>query len=312
MAIGYDQPLFLLAFDHRRPHLARLFGVDGEPTPSETATIIDAKSVIFDGFALAIAAGAPTDTAGILVDEQFGTAAARAARAQGWICAVPAERSGLSHFELEYGDDFATHIEDLDPTFSKVLVRYNPAGDADDNLRSIVGLQRLSHWLHANDRRLLLELIVVATPEQLVAVDGDETRYVTELRPGLMRRAMADLQAAGIEADVWKLEGIDRRDDCVMVAEQARAGGRDRVGCVVLGQGSDFERVDHWLRVAAGVPGYVGFAIGRTLWWDPMTHYLDGSQSRAETASQIAQRYRHAIDVYQGASLSEDLLRPTE
>jgi myo-inositol catabolism protein IolC len=301
LALGYDQPLFLLAFDHRRPHLERLFGIDGDPTPAETATIVDAKSVIFAGFAQAIADGAPPGAAGILVDEQFGAAAARTARANGWITAVPAEFSGLPHFELEYGHDFAAHIEDLDPTFTKILVRYNPEGDTDDNLRSIVELQRLSHWLRTYGRRLLLELIVVPTPGQLAAVEEDSSRYVTELRPALMRRAMADLQAANIEADVWKLEGIDHRDDCVMVAEQACAGGRDRVRCVVLGQGADAERVDHWLRTAADVPGYVGFAIGRTLWWDPLTGYLAGMQSRAEAASQIAQSYRHAIDVYQGS-----------
>jgi myo-inositol catabolism protein IolC len=301
MALGDDRPLFLLAFDHRRPHLTRLFGIDGEPTPAEAATITDAKSVIFEGFTQAIRDGAPADAAGILVDEEFGAASARTARANGWICAVPVERSGMAHFEFEYGDDFAAHIEGLDPTFSKILVRYNPEGDGFDNLRSIVGLQRLSRWLRAHERKLLLELIVAATPAQLVTVDGDASRYVTEVRPALMGRAMADLQAADIEADVWKLEGIDRRDDAVMVAEQARTGGRDRVGCVVLGQGAGADHVDHWLRTAAGVPGYVGFAIGRTLWWDAVTGYLDGSHSRGEAASRIATSYRRAIDVYQGA-----------
>lgn len=301
MTLGYDQPLFLLAFDHRRPHLAALFGVDGDPTPEQTATIVDAKSVIFDGFRAALDAGAPSDGAGILVDEQFGATVARAALDAGQVCAMPVERSGLPHFDFEYGDDFATHIEDFGPTFAKILVRYNPEGDSTDNEQSIAGLTRLSTWLRATDRKLLLELIVPATPAQLAVLDGDVHRYTVELRPALMRQAMAELQAAGIEADVWKVEGIDRRDDCAMVAEQARTGGRDRVGCVVLGQGADAAQVEHWLRTCADVPGYLGFAIGRTLWWDHITRYLSGAISRAEAGREIAASYRWSIGVYRDA-----------
>jgi myo-inositol catabolism protein IolC len=301
MALGYDQPLFLLAFDHRRPHLEKLFGVTGDPTPEQMTTIVVAKFVVFAGFARAIADGAPPAEAGILVDEQFGAEVARTARSNGWICAMPVERSGEPGFELEYGRDFVRHIEDFDPTFAKVLVRYNVEGIKANNARSIEALLTLSEWLRAQDRKLLLELIVPPVPAQLDRVDGDPTRYETELRPALMRRAMADFQVAGIEADVWKIEGIDRRDDCEMVVEQARRSGRDRVGCVVLGQGANPDRVDHWLRTAAGVPGYLGFAIGRTIWWDAISGYLDGSCTGDDAAQQISAAYLRAIAVYTGA-----------
>jgi myo-inositol catabolism protein IolC len=116
-----------------------------------------------------------------------------------------------------------------------------------------------------------------------------------------MRRAVVDFHEAEIEPDVWKIEGIDHRDDCAMVAEQTRGGGRDRVGCVVLGQGASSERVEHWLRTAAGVPGYLGFAIGRTLWWEPVRDFLDGSVSREEAAARIAAGYRRVIEVFTAA-----------
>jgi myo-inositol catabolism protein IolC len=301
MGLGDDRQLFFLALDHRRPHLAKLFGVTGEPTVDETATIVDAKSVIFAGFSRAIDDGAPSGAAAILVDEQFGADVARRALANGWTAAMPVERSGESSFDFEYGRDFAAHIEAFDPTFAKILVRYNVDGSKADNARSIERLKELSDWLREHERRLLCELIVPATPGQLAELDGDVTRYETELRPALMRRAMSDFQVAGIEADVWKVEGIDQRAGCEMIAEQARAGGRDDVGCVVLGQGADVDRVEHWLRTAASVPGYVGFAIGRTLWWDAITGYLDGSRSRDEAAVEISARYRRAIAVYQEA-----------
>jgi myo-inositol catabolism protein IolC len=302
MRLGYDHQLFLLAFDHRRPHLAQLFGVADDPTPEESARIVAAKEVVFAGFARALADGAPAGEAGILVDEQFGAGVARTALANGWICAMPVERSGARVFDFEYAEDFAAHIEAFDPTFAKVLVRYNVDGRKADNARSIERLKALSDWLHEHDRAFLCELIVPAEPAQLARVGGDAARYERELRPALMRRAISDFQAAGIEADVWKIEGIDGRDDCEMVAEQARAGGRDRVGCVVLGQGADPERVAHWLRTAAGVPGYLGFAIGRTLWWDEIKAYLDGSRSPDDAAAGISANFRGAIAAFTGAA----------
>ncbi|MGZ6994671.1 MAG: 2-deoxy-5-keto-D-gluconate 6-phosphate aldolase domain-containing protein [Acidimicrobiia bacterium] len=301
MGLGYEHPLFMFALDHRVPPHQQVFGVTADPTPAETARVVDAKSVIFDGFTMALEDGAPVAEAGVLVDEQFGADVARTALARGWICAMPVERSGIGYFDVEYGEDFAAHVEEFDPTFSKALVRYNPGGDAANNERSRTGLARLSDWMRATGRKLLLELIVLAEPDQLATVDGDVARYDTELRPALMRRSIADFQDAGIEADVWKLEGIDRRDDCTMISEQARAGGRDRVGCVILGRGANTAKVEHWLRTAAGVPGFLGFAIGRTIWGAHVAAYLDGSLTREEAARRIAASYRRAISVHQGA-----------
>ncbi len=302
MTLGYDRKLFVLAFDHRGSFQKKMFGISGDPSAAETAKIVDAKSVIFDGFTRALSEGAPADAAGILVDEQFGADVARKARANGWIVAMPVEKSGLDYFEFEYGDDFGAHIEEFDPSFSKILIRYNPEGDADLNRRSVEGLARLSDWLHDHDRKFLFELLVPAEPAQLEAVGGSTERYDEELRPALMRTTLESLQRSGVEPDIWKIEGIDSRSDCEAIAAQARAGGRDHVGCVVLGRGADTAKVEHWLRQGAGVPGYLGFAIGRTIWWDQLAGYLDGSLARDGAAAQIAEKYRRAIDVYQGAA----------
>jgi len=56
--------------------------------------------------------------------------------------------------------------------------------------------------------------------------------------------------------------------------------------------------VDHWLRQGSGVPGYVGFAIGRTIWWDSLKAFVDGTLPREEAATQIAANYLRFIDVY--------------
>jgi myo-inositol catabolism protein IolC len=302
VALGYDRKLFILAFDHRGSFQKKMFGIAGDPSAAETARIVDAKSVIFDGFTRALSEGAPADAAGILVDEQFGAEIARKARANGWIAAMPVEKSGLDYFDFEYGDEFGKHIEEFDPSFAKILLRYNPDGDTDLNRRSVDGLTRLSDWLHDHERKFLLELLVPAEPAQLEKVGGSGDRYDEELRPGLMQTTMDQLQRAGIEPDIWKIEGIDRREDCETIAAQAKAGGRDGVGCVVLGRGADTAKVEHWLRQGAGVDGYLGFAIGRTIWWDQLEGYLDGSLAREDAAAQIAEKYRRAIDVYEGAA----------
>jgi myo-inositol catabolism protein IolC len=298
MALGYEGNLYILAFDHRGSFQKKMFGIEGDPTPEESETIADAKTVIFEGFRKAVEKGAPKDGAGLLVDEQFGGDIARTAKKEGLMFAMPVEKSGQNEFDFDYGDDFGKHIEEFDPTFVKVLVRYNPDGDKAMNERQTARLKKLCDWLHDNDRNFLFELLVPAEDAQLESVGGDADRYDKELRPELMLRTIKELQAAGIQVDIWKIEGIDKREDCERISELTRSDGRDNVVCVVLGRGANDEAVDHWLRQGAGVPGYVGFAIGRTIWWDALKGYLDKSIERDAASEQIADNYLRFIDVY--------------
>jgi myo-inositol catabolism protein IolC len=298
MALGYDRSLYILAFDHRGSFQKKFFGVTGEPNEEETARIVDAKQVIFEGLLRALDEGAPREPAGFLVDEQFGADIARKGRAEGLTFAMPVEKSGQDEFDFQYGQEFGAHIEEFDPTFSKVLVRYNPDGDAAMNSRQTERLRRLGDWLHERDRKYLFELLVPAEPSQLAGVGEDADRYDREVRPDLMSRAITELQDAGVEPDVWKVEGLDRREDCEKISAQTRSGGRDGVACVVLGRGADAAAVDHWLRQGSGVPGYIGFAIGRTIWWDPLKRYVDGKLPRGDATQQIGASYRRFIDVY--------------
>jgi myo-inositol catabolism protein IolC len=302
MALGYDGKLYILAFDHRGSFQKKMLGISGTPNPEESERISDAKAVIFEGFALALEEGVPRDAAGMLVDEQYGGDLARRGKKESAIVAMPVEKSGQDEFDFEYGDDFGAHIEEFDPTFSKVLVRYNPEGDRDNNAHQAERLRRLSDWLHRRDRRFLFELLVPAEEAQLETVGGLTERFDIELRPALMRTAIEELQDAGIDPDVWKIEGLDRREDCEATARLVRRDGRDQVVCVVLGRGADDAAVEHWLKQGAGVPGYVGFAIGRTIWWDALKAYLDGGTSREDAAARIAANYRRMINVYESAS----------
>jgi myo-inositol catabolism protein IolC len=301
MALGYDGKLYILAFDHRGSFQKKMFGIEGEPDDEQTKTIADAKHLIYEGMVKATESGSvAADTLGVLVDEQFGGSIPKQAKEQGLKLAMPVEKSGQDEFDFQYGDEFGAHIEQFDPDFSKVLVRYNPDGDAEMNRRQSERLKRLADWLHEHDRKFLYELLVPATEEQLASVGGDEDRYDAELRPELMRRAIAESQDFGIEVDIWKIEGVDERSDAEMLAKQARSGqGREGVVCVLLGRGASDEKVDHWLRVAAPVEGFIGFAIGRSIWWDALKAFLDGSLERDAAAQQIADNYLRFIRVYE-------------
>ncbi|MEA2246240.1 MAG: hypothetical protein QOH46_769 [Solirubrobacteraceae bacterium] len=303
MALGYDGKLYILAFDHRGSFQKKMFGIEGDPTDEQTRTIADAKHLIYEGMVRAVETGSVKgDEIGVLVDEQFGGDIPREAKQQGLKLSMPVEKSGQNEFDFEYGDAFGEHIEKFDPDFSKVLVRYNPDDDPDLNSRQLERLKRLAEWLHEHDRKFLFELLVPATDEQLASVDGDADRYDAELRPELMRRAIEETQAFGVEVDIWKIEGVDERADAEMLAKQARTGpGREGVVCVLLGRGASDEKVEHWLRVAAPVDGFVGFAIGRSIWWDALKGFLDGSLEREAAAQQIADKYLRFIRVYEEA-----------
>jgi myo-inositol catabolism protein IolC len=302
MALGYDGKLYILAFDHRGSFQKKMFGIEGDPTPEQTETIADAKRLIFEGMELAVERGVDAAATGVLVDEQFGSDVPQRAREGGLKLAMPVEKSGQDEFDFQYDADFGAHIESFDPDFAKVLVRLNPDGDAEMNERQLGRLKELADWLHEHDRKFLFELLVPAEPAQLDSVGGDTDRYDQELRPELMRRAIEQIQDYGVEVDIWKIEGVDEREDAEMLAQQTRKGdGREGVVCVLLGRGASDEKVEHWLRQAAPVEGFIGFAIGRSIWWDALKGYLGGDLERSAAAEQIAGKYLRFVEVYDDA-----------
>ena len=299
--LGFDKPLYILPFDHRGSFQKKMFGWDGALSAQQTAEISAAKRVIYDAFVVAVHAGVPKDKAGILVDEQFGAAILRDAAAEGYATCCPVEKSGQDEFDFEYGEDFEKHIEVFHPTFSKVLVRYNSEGDQVLNRRQSARLKRLSEYLHGNRSRsrFMFELLVPAEKAQLDRLKGDSKAYDLELRPRLMAQTIQELQDAGVEPDVWKVEGLERREDCERLVAVARRGGRDLVGCIILGRGEDDRKVRQWLATAAAVPGFIGFAVGRTSFWGPLVDWRAGKITRDAAVAEIARRYQEFVEIFE-------------
>jgi myo-inositol catabolism protein IolC len=299
---GFDKPLYVLPFDHRGSFETGMFGWKGALTPEQTAQIVATKRVIYDGFKAAVAAGVPQEKAGILVDEQFGAAILRGAAAQGYTTACPAEKSGQEEFDFEYGEHFAKHIEAFRPTFCKVLVRHNPEGDQALNRRQSARLKRLSDYLHGESRSLFMfELLVPPEKAQLDRLKGDKKAYDLELRPRLMVETIRQFQDAHVEPDVWKIEGLGQREDGEKIVAAVRRGGRDKVGCIILGRGEDDKKVREWLTTAAAVPGFIGFAVGRTTFWEPLVNWRAKKITREDAVAEIARRYRGFVDIFESA-----------
>jgi len=283
--------LLILAFDHRSSFTEKLFGIKNRlPTSQEKKQIEDYKRVIFEGYTLALKKGVPKEIAGLLVDEEFGAGILREAKKSGLTFAMPVEKSGQEEFDFEYGEKYPKHIEDFDPTFAKVLVRYNPASDSTSNQRQLKRLKELNDYLQQTRKPFLFELIVPATPKQLSELGGSKEAYDREMRPGLMVESMKAIQTAGVEPSVWKLEGVDKPESAKEVVAQAQRNGR-KAGVITLGRGESKEQVQKWLTVGAKIAGIIGFAVGRTIFWQPLSDRRNGDISRKEAVERIAQNY---------------------
>ncbi len=293
-----QKELLILAFDHRASFLEKMFGIKGrQPTPEEKRQIEDYKKIIFEGFRLATKKKVPKEIAGLLVDEEFGTGVLREAKKDGLMFAMPVEKSGQDEFDFDYGENFGKHIEDFDPTFVKVLVRYNPEGDTTMNKRQLQRLKKLSDYLSQKKRPFLFELIVPSMATQLAKLGGSKEKYDQELRPKLMVDSIKEIQDAGVEPAIWKLEGVDKPESAKAVVKQAQSGGR-KVGVITLGRGESKEKVQEWLKVGAKIPGVIGFAVGRTIFWEPLAEHKAGKITRKEAVEKVAQNYQEFTELW--------------
>lgn len=304
-----DTPIFLLAMDHRSSLAKSVYGLDGEAEDgSDDAKRISAgKTLVFAGLQQALTGGAPRAEAGVLVDERYGAEVARRAKQAGITLAMPFERSGEEWFTLEHGTldepTWLDHIHEFEPDLNKVLVRDNPDLDPVARRKQQQDLARASAALHDEGRTFLLELLVPGTDEQKRSAG---VRYDADVRPGLTEQVIRELQDAGVEPDIWKIEGLDAAEDAARIVALTRRDGRDAVRCIVLGRDAPQSDLDRWLRIAAPVDGFIGFAIGRSIWEQPLEQQLHGEVSEDELSSRVSVNYTHFVATYTDAEQASD------
>lgn len=295
--MGYEDDLLILPFDHRGSLLKKLFGIENrEPTSAEAAEYASLKEMVYEGFLKSLEMGVPKDRAAVLVDEEFGAKILADAKKRGIKTAMPIEKSGQKEFDFEYAD-FKRHIKRVDPFFVKALVRFNPEGNLELNERQLEKLARASDFSHEIGKKFIFELLVPAEQKQLDKFNGDNSKYEKNLRPKLMVQAIKQIQDGCVEPDVWKLEGVNRVEDSEALVAQAHAGQR-RSGIITLGRGEDAEKVKEWLKVGAKVNGIIGFAVGRTVFWEPMKNLHEKKISREQASLQVATNYKTLVDLW--------------
>lgn len=297
--LGYNKPLYILAFDHRGTFVKNIYNIEQDKLTEENlAQIKEFKQIIYEGFKHAVTLGIPKQDAAVLVDEEFGEAVLADAKVQGFLTIVSVERSGQDIFTFEYGDEFGEHLEKYRPTFAKALIRYNPEDSDDKKKAQQANLKILSDYAHKHAYKFLLEPLVPASESQLAQVNSIADDYDKTIRPQLTITMIKELQEAGVEPDIWKLEGLDRKEDYQAVVTQMRSGGRSNVNMVVLGRGASEDKVEEWITLGAGVDGVVGFAVGRTIFWNPIVAYHDERMSKEQTVEEISKNFQRFYNAF--------------
>ncbi len=294
--IGYTKKLYILPFDHRASYVESLFGYDeGNLLEDQLKEIKESKHIIYEGFLKAIETDIPKSEAALLVDETYGKEILLNARQKGVTTILTTEKSGQKEFELEFGDDFGTHIKEVHPTFTKALLRYNPQGDRTMNIEQLNRLKILSDYSYKHSYKFLVEPLIPPTDEQLNQMSKEE--FDTNLRPQLTVRMIEEFQKAGVEPDVWKIEGLHNEDEYKAVVKAAQTEGRES-GIVILGRAAPIETVDGWIIAGREVPGVIGFAVGRTIFWEPLVSWHKKTITREEAVEKIAACYIHFYKVF--------------
>lgn len=295
------KPLLLLALDHRASLARDVYGTQ-DPGPELTDRIRRDKQTIFQGLLAVHQHHHARARLGVLVDEQYGTEVAHHAQAAGIPLGMPVEASGHTWFTPEYGATLATghwleHVEALGPQIVKVLVRDNPDDDPAARRTQREQLATISSELDRDRCRFLIELLVPATSDQLAAASGDPHRYDTELRPRLTEQIIDQYHHSGVDPDLWKIEGLDTPQAAHHVSAAARAH-TPAARCLVLGRDAPQHRLDHWLTTDADIEGFVGFAIGRSIWEQPLRDHLAGHVGGTILSQQVATNLTHYLETY--------------
>lgn len=259
--LGYRRPLFILAFDHRSSLEKAGF-----------KDIPELKKIIYEAFKKSLNT---VKNGAILVDEQYGDLILKDAKEEDYTFALTVEKSGQSDFIFEYGEDFKAHIEKYNPTFAKVLVK------VENGLSELskINLKKLNDYCKEREQKFLIEV-----------VSGGNV--------SLILKTIVEIQDFNIEPDVWKVEGMESDLDYLSIVQEAKRGGRDNVSLVILGRGESKELVEKWVKTASKISGIIGFAIGRTIFWEPINQFKSGSITRGEAIEQIGQNYIHFYNLF--------------
>lgn len=293
----HKKQLMILPFDHRSSFTKNLLGFNGELTEAQNKKVKYMKETVYLGFRKVLLNYKERNNFGILVDEQFGREIYNKAKKLGAETCETIEKSGKPVFDFEYGKKYSQHIERVDPTYVKVLVRYNPA-NKEENKKQILRLKKLSNYCMKTNRLLLFELLVPPTDAELKSVKGNKKKYDKTKRVTNTIKAIKEL-SNDLYVDIWKLEGFDSAKTWQNIIDVIKQGqNKDDFGIVLLGRGENKKKVISWLKLAAKFPKIIGFAVGRTIFFEPLEKLRDKKFTREKAVNEISKNFQFFVNLW--------------
>jgi len=278
--------VYMLAADHRWQWEQFC---DARSLPRER--IHDVKRLARDGFLLARERSAAAREFGaLLIDEQYSSAVIADALTAGLNVGTPAEKAGA--IPLAWATDPFSAA--LTGAFVKVLARYRPDDDADILAAQWAKLDALQAWCRGAGKPLVLEVLVARTHEP-------EDQFEASGRPAMLAGFIAEAYRRGLTPEFWKIEGT-------LAPEGARAidaaiAAHPSCRQIILGKAADLSTIDRWFAACAASTTASGFAIGRSVFWEPSAAFLTGNMSAQDAAGAIATTYVALIEAWDASRI---------
>ena len=247
--------------------------------------IAEVKRLAYDGFLLARDRSAAVRECGaLLIDEQYASPVITEALKAGVNVGTPAEKAGS--FPLAWCEPFSRA---LTGAFVKVLVRHRPDDDREIRDGQWAKLKALQTWCHGAGKPLVIEVLVARRQEP-------EEEFEASGRPAMLAAFIGEAYRRALVPDFWKIEGTPSKEGARIIDAAIAADSWCRQ--IILGKAADLDTIHRWFAAAAGSPTAVGFAIGRSVFWEPSEAFLSGTRTAGQAAADICANYLRLVDAW--------------
>jgi 5-dehydro-2-deoxygluconokinase len=277
--------LAVLAFDHRAQfeELAARHGAPAERIGRFKQLVMHAAE---RGYAAMReqAPGTRLPAAGVIVDGLYGSDVLAHVTGSGWWIGRPVERPGSRPLVFEDGINVGLALRSW-PTEQVVqcLLAHHPDDTAALQQQQLAQVRALAQACHATGHELLLELI----PPRDLGADASS-----------VARGMAQVYAAGVRPDWWKLAAPDDARGWQAISAVIQQHDPHCRGVLLLGLEASEERLRQGFEVAAEQRLCKGFAVGRSIFADAAAAWFAGTLDDAGVIDDVATRYQRLIKLW--------------
>jgi 5-dehydro-2-deoxygluconokinase len=280
--------VYMLAADHRWQWEEFC---DARALPRER--ISEVKRLAFDAFLRAREQSAAVRESGaLLVDQQYSSAVIAEALQTGLTVGTPAEKAGA--VPLAWATEPFSAA--LTGAFAKVLARYRSDDDPAVLAEQWAKLEALQAWCRGAGKPFVLEVLVARKQEP-------EDGFEASGRPAMLAAFIAEAYRRGLAPEFWKIEGTLAAQGARTIDAAIAANPSCRQ--IILGKAAELSTIDRWFSACADSATATGFAIGRSVFWEPSAAYLTGAKTADHAAAMICDNYLHLVGAWERSRQSE-------